>query len=321
MIDSYINIIDDLLFFWTLLTLVYLFLLAIASHYSRITYPKSAREYHCAILVREGSRLLADYKDNTGYKDDRYDFVPYTDLHQAINALDKDHYQLVLLLSETACTLSPLWIDKIFDAYEGGVKAIQLHTIIEDRPGFRRRFRAIREEIKNSLYQAGNIQYGLSAQLTGTNMAIDLAWLQRYLKSSRTNIERKLLLHNIYIDYLPDVLVRCQSAPVCPYRKRIRKTASYLFPSIFEGNWSFCNRIVQQLIPSPLKMCIFVSVWTLLITVYDWTLSPGWWFLFFGLLITYSLAIPDYLVEDKKKKKHSIWRKRHLNSELKETPV
>ena len=41
----------------------------------------------------------------------------------------------------------------------------------------------------------------------------------------------------------------------------------------------------------------------------------------FGLLITYSLAIPDYLVEDKKKKKHSIWRRKHLNSELKKTPA
>ena len=44
-----------------------------------------------------------------------------------------------------------------------------------------------------------------------------------------------------------------------------------LAPSIFEGNWSFCNRIVQQLTPSPLKLCIFVSVWASLITV---TIGP-----------------------------------------------
>lgn len=152
-------------------------------------------------------------------------------------------------------------------------------------------------------------------------MVIDLKWLQKNMKSSKTNIERKLFRQNIYIDYLPDVIVYCQSAPVCPYRKRIRKTTSYLLPSIFEGNWSFCNRIVQQLTPSPLKLCIFVSVWASLITVYNWTLSFGWWIALFGLLITYSLAIPDYLVEDKKKKKHSIWRKKHLNNELKKTPA
>lgn len=321
MIDSYIYIIDDLLFLCTGLTLIYLFALAVASHYSHIIYAKSESKYHCAILVPEGSRFLADFKDNKNYKDDRYDFIPYADLHQAVNALDNEHYQLVLLLSETASSLSPQFMDKICDTYEAGIQAIQLHTIIENRQGFRNRFRAIREEISNSLYRAGNTQFGLSSQLMGTNMVIELDWLQRNLKSSRTNIERKLFRQHIYIDYLPDVTVCCQSAPICPYRKRVRKTASYLLPSIFEGNWSFSNRIVQQLVPSPSKMCIFVSAWTLLITAYDWRVAAGWWIALLGLLIAYSLAIPDYLVEDKKKKKHTIWRKRHLNSELKETPV
>ena len=151
-------------------------------------------------------------------------------------------------------------------------------------------------------------------------MAIDLEWLQNNLRSSKTNIERKLFRKNVYIDYLPDAIVYCQSSPVHPYRRRLRKTASYFFPSLLEGNWNFCNRIVQHLIPSPLKMCIFVSVWTLLITGYNWALSIGWWLILFGLLVTYSLAIPDYLVEDKKKK-HSIWRKRYLSNELKKNPV
>ena len=114
-----------------------------------------------------------------------------------------------------------------------------------------------------------------------------------------------------YIEYLPDVIVHCDSAPVYPYRRRIRKTLSYLLPSLLEGNWNFCNRIAQQLIPSPMKLCTFVSIWTLLITGYHWTSSLKWWILLLGLAITYSLAIPNYLVEDKKKQKYSIWRKGH----------
>ena len=277
--------------------------------------PKAQKEYGCAILVPEGS-ILPDV-----YKEEEYEFITYSDLYQAINSLDQERYDLVLFLSNTACALSPQFLNKIYNAYDAGVQAIQLHTIVENRKGIRNRFRAIREEIKNSLCRAGNTQFGLSSNLLGTNMAIDLKWLQKNMKSSKTNIERKLFRQNIYIDYLPDVIVYCQSAPACPYRKRIRKTTSYLLPSIFEGNWSFCNRIVQQLTPSPLKLCIFVSIWTSLITVYNWTLSFGWWIALFGLLITYSLAIPDYLVEDKKKKKHSIWRRKHLNSELKKTPA
>ncbi len=281
----------------------------------KLSYPKAQKEYGCAILVPEGS-ILPDV-----YKEEEYEFITYSDLYQAINSLDQERYDLVLFLSNTACALSPQFLNKIYNAYDAGVQAIQLHTIVENRKGIRNRFRAIREEIKNSLCRAGNTQFGLSSNLLGTNMAIDLKWLQKNMKSSKTNIERKLFRQNIYIDYLPDVIVYCQSAPACPYRKRIRKTTSYLLPSIFEGNWSFCNRIVQQLTPSPLKLCIFVSIWTSLITVYNWTLSFGWWIALFGLLITYSLAIPDYLVEDKKKKKHSIWRRKHLNSELKKTPA
>mgnify|MGYP000269184562 CR=1 FL=1 len=311
--DSYIYIIDDLLFLCTGLLLIYLFVLAVASHFKHIIYPKTGKKYHCAILIPEGSLLP------TIYKDESYDFFNYSDLHQGINALDKEYYELVLLLSDTATSLSPQFMEKIYDAYDAGIQAMQLHTIVENRKGLRKHLRAICEEIKNSICRKGNTHFGLSSNLSGTNIAISLEWLQKNLKSTKTNIERKLFLQNIYIDYLPDAIVYCQEASICPYRKRIRKTTSYLVPSILEGNWSFCNRIVQQLIPSPLKMCIFVCIWILLITGYDWTMSLGWWVVLFGLLITYSLAIPDYLMEDKKKKKHSIWRRKHSKNELKET--
>lgn len=313
--DSYIYIIDDLVFFFTGVLFLYLFVLAVASHFKHIIYSKAKKKYHCAILIPEGSSLLTIYKEKP------YEFITYNDLHQGINSLDKEQYNLVLILSDTVCALSPQLMDKIYDAYDSGIQAIQLHTITENRKGFRNRFRILSDEINNSICRAGNTQFGLSSNLLGTNMAIDLEWLQKNLKSSKTNIERKLLRQNIYIDYLPDAIVYCESSPACPYRKRIRKMTSYLLPSLLEGNWSFFNRIIQQLIPSPLKSCIFVGIWATLITGYDWTSSFGWWILLFGLLITYSLAIPDYLVEDTKKKKHSIWRKRHLNNELKETPA
>ena len=312
--STYIYIIDDLVFFFVGIVILYLFVLAVASHFKRIVYPKAEKKYHCAILVPEESPLPVIYREES------YEFFTYNDLHQGINTLDREHYQLILILSDTAISLSPLFLEKIYNAYDAGIQAIQLHTVIENRKGFCNRFRAICKEIKNSLFRAGNTQFGLSSNLSGTNMAIDLEWLQNNLRSSKTNIERKLFRKNVYIDYLPDAIVYCQSSPVHPYRRRLRKTASYFFPSLLEGNWNFCNRIVQHLIPSPLKMCIFVSVWTLLITGYNWALSIGWWLILFGLLVTYSLAIPDYLVEDKKIK-HSIWRKRHLSNELKKNPV
>ena len=70
MIDSYIYIIDDLVFFCTGLLL-------------HITYPKAQKEYGCAILVPEGS-ILPDV-----YKEEEYEFITYSDLYQAINSLDQ----------------------------------------------------------------------------------------------------------------------------------------------------------------------------------------------------------------------------------------
>ena len=314
--DSYIYIIDDLAFFLTGILFLYLFILSTASHFRHITYPKAQKKYRCAILIRESSPLPDLYG-----KESPYEFITYNDLYQGINSLDKEHYDLALILPDTARTLSPQLLDKIYDAYDAGIQAIQLHTLVKGCKGFRFKFRVMRDEIKNSLYRAGNAHFGLSSNLLGTNMAIDLAWLQKNLKSSKTNIERKLLRQNIYIDYLPEAIVYCESYPTSPYRKRPRKMISYLFPSLLEGNWSFLNRIMQLLIPSPLKLCIFVGIYALLMTAYNWMSSFGWWSILFGLFIVYSLAIPDYLVEDKKKKRHSIWRKKHLSSELKKTPV
>ncbi|KAA5221503.1 hypothetical protein F2Z21_14285, partial [Bacteroides finegoldii] len=206
--DSYIYIIDDLAFFLTGILFLYFFVLSTASHFRHITYPKAQKKYRCAILIRESSPLPDLYG-----KESPYEFITYNDLYQGIISLDKEHYDLALILPDTARTLSPQLLDKIYDAYDAGIQAIQLHTLVKGCKGFRFKFRVMRDEIKNSLHRAGNTQFGLSSNLLGTNMAIDLAWLQKNLKSSKTNIERKLLRQNIYIDYLPEAIVYCESYP------------------------------------------------------------------------------------------------------------
>lgn len=303
--DNFIYITDDFLFFCIGLLLLYLFILAVASHFKQTNYPKAQKQYHSVILVPVGSLLPSMYQQEP------YEFITYKDLLDAIHSLDKERYKLVILLSNRSNSLSSHFLENIYNAYDAGIQAMQLHTVVNERKGLRKRFHVLSEEINNSLFRSGNTQIGFSSSLFGSNMAFDLEWLQKNQRTARTNLERKLFKQNIYIEYLPDVIVYCDSAPAYPYRRRIRKTLSYLLPSLLEGNWNFCNRIAQQLIPSPIKLCTFISIWTLLITGYSWTSSPKWWILLLGLAITYSLAIPDYLVEDKKKQKHSIWRKKH----------
>lgn len=51
--STYIYIIDDLVFFFVGIVILYLFVLAVAAHFKRIVYPKAEKKYHCAILVPE----------------------------------------------------------------------------------------------------------------------------------------------------------------------------------------------------------------------------------------------------------------------------
>ncbi len=55
--STYIYIIDDLVFFFVGIVILYLFVLAVASHFKRIVYPKAEKKYHCAILVRKKVRF------------------------------------------------------------------------------------------------------------------------------------------------------------------------------------------------------------------------------------------------------------------------
>ena len=93
--STYIYIIDDLVFFFVGIVILYLFVLAVASHFKRIVYPKAEKKYHCAILVPEESPLPVIYREES------YEFFTYNDLHQGINTLDKEHYQLVLWRKST----------------------------------------------------------------------------------------------------------------------------------------------------------------------------------------------------------------------------
>lgn len=99
--DNFIYIADDFFFLCIGLLLLYLFILAVASHFKHSNYPKARKQYQCAILVQDGSLLPFMYQQEA------YEFITYKDLLEAINSLDKERYELVILLSDKASALSP----------------------------------------------------------------------------------------------------------------------------------------------------------------------------------------------------------------------
>lgn len=304
MIDAYVYITDDLLFFFLGSAFIYLFALVVASHLKRVDYTPSKRQYRYAILVPAPSSLPASYPE--------YHFIVYGDLFKAIDGLDEQSYDIAIMLDSSVRHLPDNLLSEIDKVYDAGIQAIQLHTVAHNCKGPHRYLPALQAETNNSFFCKGNSRLGLSSMLSGTNMAIDLRWLQENLKSNRSNLERKLLIQHIYIEYLPNVIIQAESPLVHSYKRPKRKVVSDLLPSLLEGNWSFFNRIVQQLIPSPLFFCIFTGIWTIFLTGYEWPLSLKWWILLFLLSVTYSLAIPDYLIEDKNKKS-LLWKRTHSN--------
>lgn len=125
--DNFIYIADDFFFLCIGLLLLYLFILAVASHFKHSNYPKARKQYQCAILVPYGSLLPSIYQQEA------YEFITYKDLLEAIDSLDKERYELVILLSDKASALSPHFLEKIYNAYDAGIQAMQLHTIINNR--------------------------------------------------------------------------------------------------------------------------------------------------------------------------------------------
>ena len=90
--DYFIYIADDFFFLCIGLLLLYLFILLLP-HISNIPIiPKPKNNIKCAILVQDGSLLPFMYQQEA------YEFITYKDLLEAINSLDKERYELVILL-------------------------------------------------------------------------------------------------------------------------------------------------------------------------------------------------------------------------------
>ena len=186
--DYFIYIADDFFFLCIGLLLLYLFILAVASHFKHSNYPKARKQYQCAILVQDGSLLPFMYQQEA------YEFITYKDLLEAINSLDKERYELVILLSDKASALSPHFLEKIYNAYDAGIQAMQLHTIINNRKGVRKRFHALSEEINNSLFRSGNTQIGFFFKsFSEPSMAFDFRMATEESKNCQNESRTKVI--------------------------------------------------------------------------------------------------------------------------------
>lgn len=293
MFENVLHMADDLLFISTCIYTLYILILAVASHFRKNTkYPKSPKKNRILVLIPQGNALLQDNYPN-------YETVTYTDRMTAIEEIDESKYDIAVILGKTSKT-SPQFLTKINNAFNAGVKAAQLHNIQTNRSSFSSKIQSIKEEVGNSLYQKGNIQLGYSGALIGPDIALEMKWLKKNQKSQTSNLENKLLKQQIDIEYLEKVCVYRDLYEPHWFTHKRQKVLSKLISILFYGSWSYINRCIQWLLPSPLFSLIAISIWAFFVLAINWAESLKWFMLLFIFLSTISLAIPDYLVEDKK---------------------
>ncbi|MEG1564011.1 MAG: hypothetical protein RR365_09840 [Bacteroides sp.] len=301
MIENLFSFGDSLLFFCSFLSVVYLFVFAVASMCSRTNrYPEAKNQHRYVLLAPFGTTLSAQQ-----YPEELYRIQCYDNLSEAIQTLDETKHDMVIVLGEGS-RISPFLLQEVNNAYDAGITALQLHSVIDPITTRQFHLQAINEEISNAVFQQGHTQLGLSSAFIGMDIALDLKWIKKNLKSEKSNLERKLLRQNIFIDYLNEPPVYSPIAHPSTHTIKRRKALYDLPEAFFSGHWDYVGKLVQQLIPSWTVLLPIIALVAVVATYYEGLLSVKWWILLFGLLFTLSLAIPDYLVTEKKKKKFKI---------------
>lgn len=241
-------------------------------------------------------------------------------LKEAINYIEQESlsYDMIVIL-DADNVVQPSFLEKINDAFYSGCSAIQTHRIAKNRDTSTAVLDAVSEEINNSIFRKGHTRLGFSSGLSGSGMAFEYDLFKEMIQGiddigEDKHMERKLLLQNIYIEYLEDVYTYDEKVRGKKdfYNQRRRwlvtqfdnlsSGMSQLPGAILRGKWDYCDKLFQWMMPPRILLLGFVTLIACLLSITDILLSFKWWGLLLLIGITFSLAIPDYLVDKQLKK-------------------
>lgn len=215
--------------------------------------------------------------------------------------------------------VEPDYLEKINNALYAGCSVLQTHRIAKNRNSSIAVLDAVSEEINNSIFRKGHTRLGFSSALSGSGMAFEYPLFKDILQGCNEigedkYMERKLLLQKIYIEYLEDVYtydekVQGKQAFYNQRQRWLKTQFSNLFSGLIQmpyalikGNWDYCDKLFQWMMPPRILLLGFITLFSVLLTCLQFTLSIKWWLLLIWLGITFSIAVPDNLVDNKFKK-------------------
>jgi len=230
-------------------------------------------------------------------------------LEDAMNRLDPSEYNVAVLMKPNN-TVDPNYLNEINKAYHSGGMAIQTHRLSKNIKSNLNILSALTEEINNSIFRRGHVNLGFSASLIGSGMAFNYNWFLQNVPKLKSpgitkQLEAALLKQGIFIEYLENVCTFDEkSKNVSTYNKQREswsKSKRYSlrdafknFPkSLFAGNFDFCDKIFQWIMPSRFLLLGYIVIIALLLPSVEWTLALKWWILLGVLLLSFSLSLPE----------------------------
>lgn len=243
-------------------------------------------------------------------------------MQYAMENLDKNTYDMVVIM-DADNTVEPNFLHELNKAYHSGCLVIQAHRMAKNLNTDTAILDAVSEEINNSIFRKGHVRLGLSAALIGSGMAIDFQWFKKNIFKLQTagedkELEALLLKENIFIEYLEHVNVYDEKTQKDStfYNQRRRWLASQLFAiknnigklpgALFDGKFDYANKICQWMMLPRVLLLGFIGIISIIVLLYQWTWAIKWFILELLLVITLSLAVPDYLVNEQLKK--AVWK-------------
>lgn len=232
-------------------------------------------------------------------------------LNLAISRQRDRSYDIVVIMDADNITESD-FLNKINDAYDFGVLAMQAHRQSKGGETDVAVLDTVSEEINNSIFRKGHVRVGLSSALIGSGMAFDYQLFVKYMPGvvsagEDKELELLLLRDGVHIEYLSDVFVYDEKIAKASsfYRQRRRWIAAqydlvgkgmrYVPKALLSGNWDYCNKIFQWMLPPRIILVGFSFIMGVVWLFFDWISSLKWWMVLFLLLSTLALAMPGKL--------------------------
>lgn len=253
--------------------------------------------------------LLANYKNSSKARA----------LALAMDTIKEEEYDIVVIMDADNLTV-PFFLTELNQAFENGIHAVQARRTGKKTYSDISLLDSVSEEINNGFFRSGHNALGLSAALSGSGMAFDFNWFQQNVKKLHTagedkELEALLLQQRIHITYLKQLPVYDEKIEKKEAIKNQRKrwiAAQYgalhssipNFPkALLKGNWDYCNKIIQWMLPPRLIQLAAVFGFTFIFTLIGiliniqheenmWLFVIKWWILSFAQFAAMILPIP-----------------------------